>query len=326
MATGTQAEPPGRLQRLRQFSARRMRRLLQIIYLPAVVLLVLWMLTFFAVATYRNAPQWVTDARSWAIGGRLGLTLWSLVGLQLVMAWLLGLVTAVGAAQAVSLGADLRRRFRVVRRRVRVYLAGLLLVRLVLLAVLLAGAVFVFTDWLGPAIDVTGAGQLGRTLNRRPVLPLLTGGLLLVQMLAGPFLRVRSSLALGLLAASFTPKRDERVWAALNARLGAGFASILGAVWSVAIAAFVLLLIYDPAYEIGMPRVYTYGPFNVIPNLFPGVPEYMAQVLTVMAAVSAAVAIHLTGQIVLPLFIRWIAMRRLRRQGAVAVSRGDQPV
>ena len=183
-----------------------MRRLLQIIYLPAVVLLVLWMLTFFAVATYRNAPQWVTDARSWAIGGRLGLTLWSLVGLQLVMAWLLGLVTAVGAAQAVSLGADLRRRFRVVRRRVRVYLAGLLLVRLVLLAVLLAGAVFVFTDWLGPAIDVTGAGQLGRTLNRRPVPPLLTGGLLLVQMLAGPFLRVRSSLALGLLAASFTPE------------------------------------------------------------------------------------------------------------------------
>ena len=75
-----------------------------------------------------------------------------------------------------------------------------------------------------------------------------------------------------------------------------------------------------------MPRVYTYGPFNVIPNLFPGVPEYMAQVLTVMAAVSAAVAIHPHRADRAALFIRWIAMRRLRRQGAVAVSRGDQPV
>lgn len=322
MASGAQAGPQGRLERLRgwwrRLSHRRVRRLAEVAFLPALVLVIVWFLALFAFATHRNPPPWVTDVRSWAIGGQLGLSVAMLLCLQLALVWLLGLVTAVGGARAVSAGAELRPRFRIVRRRVRVVVAGLLLARLVLLLVLLAGAVFVYTDWLGPSIDVTGAIQLVRTLNRRPVLPLLAGGLLLVQMLAGPFLRVRASLALGLLGASLTRRRGDRVWGALNARLGAGLAAILGAVWAVAVAGLVFLSIYDPTHEPGA--------FRDLPNLFPSVPEYMAQVLTVMLAVSAATAIFLAGQIVLPLVVRAIALRRLRQQGAAPVSRGDQPV
>lgn len=310
----------GLRRRLDTLSWRRLQRLSRVGCIPLLALVTLAVLIFYRFVTYQTTPPWINDYRSYAVAGRLGLSLWTLGALQLGMTWFLGLFAAASAAGALSVGAALRPRLRVVYRRSRVYLLALLLLRLVLLALLALGAVYVFTDWLGTPVDVNGAAQLERTMRREPVLPLVAGGLLLVQIVFGPLLRLRGSAALGALAGALTPAPSKRAWAGLNARLVTGLAGGLGLIWGTAIAEIALNLIYRAPSE----PMYSSQPF---PPLFPDVPSYMNLVLTISAAIIGGVGVYLAGQIILPWIYTALARRRLRRRAAARpVPPTEQPL
>ncbi|HLV44556.1 MAG TPA: hypothetical protein VKY39_06340 [Aggregatilineales bacterium] len=309
----------GLRRRLDALTWRRIQRLSRVGCIPLLVLVTVALLFFYRFVTYQTAPPWISDYRSYAVGGRLGLSLWTLGALQLGMTWFLGLYAAATAAGSVSAGASLRPRLQIVYRRSLVYLLAVLLLRLVLLLLLALGAVYVFTDWLGIPVDVNGAIQLERTVQREPVLPLIAGGMLLVQIVFGPLLRLRGSAALGALAGALTPMPSKRLWAGLNARLGLGLVGGLSLTWGTALVEIAANLIYRPPTDPMLPS-------QPLPPLFSGVPSYTNTLLTICVLIIAGVGVYLAGQIILPFLYTALARRRLQRRPAPPVPPAEQPL
>ncbi len=168
---------------------------------------------------------------------------------------------------------------------------AVLALRLMLLAAMLVGGALILTRWLGEPITVEGATQFRRAFEARPLLILLPGAVALAQVLAGPFLRMRASVALGALGATLAAQRERRAWVAASARLGAGLALALGLIWGTAGGVLLMVVSYDPFYS---------ARYASLPQGFPLLPEYIARVLLASLVVGGLAAINLAGQIALP--------------------------
>ncbi len=263
------------------------------------------LIVIITMITYRESPPWIGDVRVWRISGRLRLAVFALTGIQLILTWGMGLLGAVGGAAGYTTRGALRPRLVVQRRKIAAGVWTVLSVRLMLLVVLLLAGVFAFTSLLGHPFS---ASSLEHTLLVRPVLPLAAGFLILIHLLAGPWLRLRYSLALGALAASRTASASRRGWSAVTARFGAGLAGILALIWGSALATLGALTAFDPFY--------TNQSYDVIPWIFPHIPASISQVLAVSLVSVVALGVYMTGQIVLPIIYIWLAERRTRRRAA----------
>jgi hypothetical protein len=312
-ASQAQTEAPGCLGRLRsRWSLPRLATFAHIGCLPLLVLGGLALIGLLVLITYRVPQPWITDAREWRISGRLSLILYGLISLQYVVSWILGLIAAAGGARVTAHGVDLRSRLRTAGREVRFAVFAVIGLRLLLIAALVVSCLYAFTYVFGPPIDVAGALDIERLALLRPLSMIVAGGLLVVHLLAGPWLRLRYSTRLGALAASYAKTREQRVWNALTARLGAGLTGALTLLWGSSIVSLVLSMILDPVF---IPR-----PSSGLLELYPNLPSSLGQSLAGLHLSMALVAVVLIGQIVLPKII----MRRAERQLG-ARSTGEVP-
>lgn len=289
----------------------RRRWLLRFVCLVLALLGSLSLVGFITVITYRDAPSWITDVQSWRITGRLSAAGLALVSLQLILAWGLGLLGAIGGAAGFTTRGALRPRLIVQRRKMAAAAWALLGVRLALLLILLLAGALTLTPWLGHPFD---ASELEHTLLARPLLPVAAGCLLLVHLVAGPWLRLRYSLTLGALAAAYTSVASRRRWSAVTARLAAGLAGILTLIWGSALGVLAVATAFDPFY--------TSQRSQMIPRLFPHVPSSIDEVLTVSLVIAVGLGVYLAGQIVLPGVTIWLAERRGGRRRAAGREAG----
>jgi hypothetical protein len=271
----------------------------------------LGLILIITVITYRDSPPWVVDVRVWRISGRIRLAMILIGGLQLLLTWGMGVLGAVSGAAGFTTRGALRPRLAVQRRRVSAGAWTILSLRLVLLLVLLLAGVFAFTSLLGRPFD---ASDLEHTLLVRPLLPLAAGFVLAIHLLAGPWLRLRYSLALGALAAAYTPSAARRRWSAVTARFGAGLIGVLALIWGSALITLGILTAFDPFY--------TNQGYEVTPWIFPHVPFSIGRVLTISLVVAVALGIYTAGQIALPVVYLWLAERRARRGRAAGQEAG----
>lgn len=300
------------------WTRRRRRAVFRVGCLPAATLAAFSAVVLVNLVTYQYVPSWVYDPLSYVLGGRLTVTLGTLAVLQLLATWYLGLHASVAGAAAVpGPGISPRPRLKVVRRRVRVAAWAVLLLRLMLLGVGLLGGLFVFSGWLGVRLSSQAATQIARTFAVRPVLLAAAGLLGLIQLVAGSFLRLRYSAALGALASALVSERDQRTWAAASARLGAGLVGALAAIWGGASGVLLLLIAYDPFYS---------GRYRAIPNPFPFVPDYMSRLLMAASVAGAVLAVYLAGQILLPPLYIWLAGHILARRATTRRARRSASV
>jgi hypothetical protein len=265
----------------------------------------LGLIVVITLITYREPPPWIGDARVWRISGRLKLAVLALGSIQLILTWGLGLLGAISGAAGYTTRGTLRPRLAVQRCKMAAGVWTILSVRFVILFVLLLAGVFTFTSLLGRPFN---ASSLEHTLLVRPLLPLTAGFLILIHLFAGPWLRLRYSLALGALAASYTASTSRRHWSAVTARFGAGLAGILALIWGSALATLGILTAFDPFY--------TSQSYDVIPWIFPHIPASIGRVLVVSVAVVVALSVYTAGQIALPVIYIWLAERRTRRRAA----------
>jgi hypothetical protein len=271
----------------------------------------LGLIVVISLIAYRDAPPWITDVRVWRISGRLRVAVFALTGVQLILTWGMGLLGAVGGAAGYTTRGVLRPRLIVQRRKMAAGVWTVLSVRLALLIVLLLAGVFAFTSLLGRPFSPF---NLERALLVRPLLPLAAGAMILIHLLAGPWLRLRYSLALGALAASRTASAARRHWSAVTARFGAGLAGILALIWGSALATLGILTVVDPFY--------TNQSYEVFPWIFPHIPASISQVLAVSLVSVIALGVYMIGQIALPIIYIWLAERQSRRRSAAGQEAG----
>ncbi len=297
----------------RGWSRRRWQRALRLGCLPVAVLGGLLVTGLANAATAAPPPPWAYyDPRSHLIRGHLAVSAGTLAVLQMLATWLMGLLAAVQAGRAVpGQAVRLGPRLKVVRRQLRNAVWAVVALRLMLLAVALLGGVLVFTRWLGQPVTVEGATRIQRAFEARPVLMLLPAGLVAAQLLAGPFLRLRTSAALGALGAALAGQAERRAWGAAAARLGAGLALALALIWGAAGSVLLLIVSYDPFYS---------ARYAGLPTMYPLLPDYISRVLTASLVVGALAGINLLGQIALPSLYAWLAGRVLRQRGRGARS------
>lgn len=307
--TDTPVSPPARSDVIvvrapwRRWSRRRWRRTVQIALLPLIAVGTGMPILIFAVLGFRSPPPWITDVRAYQIAGRLAVALTLLGSAQVAMTWIIGLLAARGGTLAArGQGALIRRRLRIVRRRFTVAVMGIILLRLAMVAVIALMGVYTYTRVLGPTITTL----LPPPTRMRPLLELTALTALTIaglHWIIGPVLRLRYSSALGALAAAYASGSEERIAAAVGARLGAGFAGALGILWSGTLVLLALLTISDPSSYTGPPR-------SVNPYALP----------LFWLGVIALVLIMAVGQIVLAWVFLRIAKRRLSRRPARRVE------
>jgi hypothetical protein len=270
--------------------------------IPATLLLTLVFLPFFNLITLQRAPFWVTNPREYLADQWMLRTLIILAAIQLLGTWGLGLATASsGTVAARGQGGWLRPRLQVARRRMFVFALALALVRLILLLGIVLAVVWSYVHLFGVRLDWADLSDLRRAFRACPIW--VAGALVFgpLYWIVGPFLRLWYSSALGALAATWSKQRQEQVWLALSARLGAGLAGVLALLWGGALITLIILSIFDPHYSSQ----------SVYPKLFPRQPHYIAQLVGAALGVLFWVILCTTGQLVLPEVFIWQAERQL---------------
>ena len=282
---------------------RRWWRLLRALYFPLAVLFPLLLTGFLCFVAFRRAPVWANNPRAYLLSRRLGLALGMLGGFQLVETWVLGLASAGAGGVVAVRGAKLRPRLIIVRRRM--WLAALAVVLLRLFVLLLLLGVPVLVVFLSGSVVIPPlweVEEVRRSLRLYPLLSVTLAALAVVQWLVGPFLRMRYSVALGALAATWGRDRSHRRWLAQVARLSVGLAGILALLWGSTLALLIFFTGVDPRYS-SIPPV--------------TLPDWEVLIYPV---VSAVLLISLVGQLVLPSVYVWLAGHRL----AVPVAQGEK--
>lgn len=223
----------------------RTRRLLRIGCLPVTLGVAFLLIGLFGFL-FSIPPTYVRDRAEYQIAAFVSVSLIILLLLQLAATWLVGLLAANAGAQASKgSGQMLVRRLRVVRQRLAIPTLSVVLLRLGVVLVITVASVFAYTNLLSSTYRPEFLEWLRRDSGNLYFLIALLG-VALPYWLGGPFLRMRFSAALGALAGSWAKRADERTSYGLAARLGAGFAAVLAAMWGGAIGVLVVLSIVDP--------------------------------------------------------------------------------
>jgi hypothetical protein len=282
------------------------RRLMQIGCLPFILILVGCLLLFVNQVVVSQAPTGVSDPEEYVLGQRITGSLGTLIGLQVIGMWLLGLVAAATAAPAAAgQGEMLQQRLTILRRRVAIIAWGVFLLRVMLLIALVVSAALAYTY----IADVRSSFRIARSPHPIEIVALASiVGTVLAHWLSGPFLRLRYSTALGVWGASWTYRRDQRVWMALTARMGVGMWGSLALLWGSVLGVLIIATIHQPfsrSATIDFQRVF-----------FPFLPRDSWVEIVLLLGLSALIILYMIGQLALPPFYLWLARRRLAGRSA----------
>lgn len=285
--------------RTRKGSVVVSRRLTATGCLPLAVGLALALLLFLNVVTFVKAPSWINDVREWRTGGRLLVSFAVLAALQLIGTWVLGLMGAIGGAQAYEAGGD-----EGPSRRLLVGPAlGVVALRVLLVGLAALAIGLVVSGFFNPSIEGWAASRL-LALARHYLLLIIIGVAPIgLHLLAGPFLRARYSLALGMWAASWPDREADRPWIAASARLGAGFVGLFGLMWGTTLLTLGWLNLTDPILD---------RQGIAIPRLLANVPDPLAAAIGGLIAAAVISGLVTVGQVCLPWVYRALARRRIQ--------------
>jgi hypothetical protein len=303
-STETKA-PPARSagQRLRFFGTRHGRLLINLGCVPLVLVLTLSLIGFVSFVTFFRVPQGIVDKASYVAGGRLIIGVIASIGLQTLATWALGLIAALfGLRAAAGQGALVKRRLEVLWRRTVVGAWAIVALRMVFIVVVIFGAIQIYTTLFGFQLSWDVADELFLFLRRYPIVLVIAFGIVLVQWLVGPLLRLRLSLALGLLAGTWAEDRDQRPWLALTLRLGTELGGLVLLMWSFTLTRILLGVIFDPLGT---------GALGQYPDLFPALPPRAAGLATLLVSVALVLVVHTVLQVGLTQLAVNSAQRRL---------------
>lgn len=296
------ATPPARVRRRFKPNWPLWLRVGQIGCLPLVVIVTGLCLLLINLIAFRNAPYWIPDPLPYLLSRRLGLSLGILGITQLALSWILGSIASVAAT--LSFGEQ-KASLQIARRRVSVAAWAVVLVRLALLLGLAIATLYTLTDIFGIRLRLDIVGEFIAAFRAAPWLILVAIWLLLLQGLVGPFLHLRYSLALGMLAATWSKQPDERTWLALSARLGADLSGVIASLWGAGLALLLWLMLVDPRH--GSPTT----SFTFFPSLY----TEASQILVAALLIALLVPLHAAGQIILPpLYIKLARLRMAKRR------------
>ncbi len=296
------ATPPARGRRRLKPNWPLWLRVGQIGCLPLVIIVTGLFLLLTNLVAFRNAPYWIPDPLPYLLSRRLGLSLGILGIAQLALSWMLGSIASVAAT--MSLGEQ-KTSLQIARRRVSVAAWAVVLLRLALLLGLAISTLYTLTGIFGVRLRLDIVGEFIAAFREAPWLILVAIWLLLLQGLVGPFLHLRYSLALGVLAATWSRQSDERAWLALSARLGADLSGVIAALWGAGVALLLWLTIVDPRH--GSPI----ASFILFPSLY----TEATQILLAALLIILLVPLHATGQILLPPVYIKLARLRMAKRG-----------
>jgi hypothetical protein len=301
---------------MRPGSLRRRRRLVRLGCLPMTCALTVCLLLMVNLVVISKAPPWVTNPRDYLLGQRIVSTLSVLAGLNLISTWLLGLISAAMAAPAAAgQGGLLHRRLTILRRRTDVTAWTVFMLRLAFLIGCVV-AVMLASTYL---INAQSAREIDKTivdLDRYVVWIVFVLSVGVVHFLLGPFLRLRYSMALGGLAATWARLRDGRAWRAIMARTAANLLGVVVLLWSGSLGAIIFATIRHPfthLYFLDFHRVF-----------FPAltVSWEVGRMLLFSIGVALVLCLYMIGQLVLPPVYLWLARRRLARRSQGAEQSG----
>jgi hypothetical protein len=216
------------------------------VILAAMPLCVCLPIGLFSLLAFSQPPSWVTNIREYQVNGRLGLIFTLLLLAAVAVTIILGIAAALAGASAAGGGGEsLRGRLRIVRRRLRPFVAAAAFLRLALIGTFALGAAYAYGRMFGPRLNTGLPGTVREIIGPDPMGWALLAAVL-VPWLIGPLLRVRLSTAVGALAATFTHGRIERTAYALGARFGLGLSAVLGGLWLLSGIMLVIQTIVDP--------------------------------------------------------------------------------
>ncbi len=276
--------------------------------LPVTIVLSAGFVFLLNLVTYWRAPYWVSNPVEYLLSGRLGMSVVTLFALQMLATWSMGLLGAGRAVRAAGgQGGQLRLRLRVIYRRLRSTAVSVLVLRVGVLIVLIAFAIFTYTSILGFRLDSDWLSDFRRAFRVQPFLVMIVSLLVLFQWLVGPFLRLRYSAVLGALASAWTRQTGgERLSLALSLRLGMGMLGALTVLWLPTIVYLVYATITDP--------------YSSYSGVYTPSPAFKVEVMRVSLVLILALIAHLGGQIGLPELYLAIARARLKRRAAQPAS------
>ncbi len=309
MATGATLSPQEILRRAaaRRQSERRWQRRIRVGCLPALLIFTCVLLSFLNTVPFVDVPSGIVDLNSFLIGGRIAISLQALFLLQLMGTWALGLVGAVVATRAAAgQGRFVAERLAILRNRASFLAWAVLALRLLFLAVVIMTLAFLYTPVLGTRLDSDLASSIWLAIQLEPLEIGVVLFVMLVSWLFGPFLRLRYSMALGALAATWSRRSDSRFWLAISARLAAGLLGMLLVLWGGALLNLISYALQNPNVGQGIP--YNLPP--VIASLSP-----LAQGTASWLAIAALLALYVAGQVFLPPLAIALARLRLARLG-----------
>jgi hypothetical protein len=288
---------------------RTLRRASRLGCLPAAVIGPLAIVGLLIVRFYRQAPFWVASPQQYLFEKRFTAGLVVLIVCQVFAHWLLGLMAASGGASAIGEHCNPRPRLIVIRRRLLIPMLALFALRLMVLFWVVGAGVVVYRSALVLPDSIRTREAFVRLDRTTLILMLGVMAVFAAYWLAGPFLRVRGSTALGALGAALAPDRKSRRWMAVSARLGLGLAQLLLVTWGLGLAILILVTLSSPRYTSMQPVI-------ALGNMWPGWWTYWQYPLSYLA-LGAGIVLVAGLQIVMAWVYRWAAPLALRlRRGA----------
>lgn len=297
------APAPKPARRFSLFGSKRTRFLLNIGCVPVMLVGTFLLLLVLNVTSFWQAPSWVSDPQTYLASGRILLSLATVGGLQALATWAVGLAAALlGLRAAAGQGAYVARRLEVVRRRIEIAAWAIVALRLVLVLVVMAAVVYLYTSFFGFRLSWDLADEAAGFVSQYPAALGLALAICLAQWLAGPLLRLRFSAALGALAGAWAQDRDQRPWLALSLRLGSELAGMVGVLWVMSLLRILAGVAFDPLVYPVLPQY---------PDLFPLLPPRTAAIATGLLILAAVLVFHTLLQIGLTQLALNAASRRL---------------
>lgn len=300
---------PGMLPKTRK--SHRRRWLLQLGCLPFSCMLAGCLLLFVNLVVFSQAPTWVSDPEEYLLGQRIAGSLAALAGLQVIGTWLLGLVSAAMAIGATAgQGGMLYQRLAILHRRAAVAAWAVFLLRVIVLIALVVSVVLsaLYITDAGITVDIPRDSHFMEIVAMVSILSTV-----LVQWLAGPFLRLRYSMALGAWGASWTRLRRRRVWMALTARMGAGMCGSLALLWGSVLGILAIGIIRRPFSHSAS--------IDFWQAFFPYLPKDSWNGIVISLGLSVLIILYMIGQIVLPRFYLRLTRRRLAGRPSAGAQR-----
>jgi len=232
----------------RQRSERRWWRAIRIGCLPVTLIgALLAVVTVNGIAYLNEGYQGILLSDS-VINLHTLISLQALFLLQLAASWIVGLGASIlGTRAAAARGGLIRQRAAILQGRVRFWAWAILALRVWFALIAAFGLAWMLAPTLfGREPSYTMAATLMWAARYETItfgLALFVGA---ISWLFGPFLRLRYSLALGALAATWSRRADERFWLAISARLWTGMLGAIAAVWGSALANLVYFAFQNP--------------------------------------------------------------------------------